>query len=55
MPVALQPREYVVWLLALAVFIIAMPYIWRFIVFILDELYDIFIQHNPAEHDHQYH
>lgn len=55
MPVTLQPKEILVWLLALVVFIVVMPYIKRFIVFVLDELYDIFIQHNPADHDHQYH
>jgi hypothetical protein len=55
MPVALQPIEYLVWLLALAIFIIAVPYIKMFLVFMLEELYDVFIQHNPGEHDHQYH
>lgn len=55
MPVTHHFSGYLVWLLALVVFIIAAPFIKRFIVFVLDELYDIFIQHNPNEHDHQYH
>lgn len=48
-------KDYLVWLLALAIVVIGAPYLKRFIVFVLDELYDIFIQHNPNEHDHQYH
>lgn len=54
MPVTPHPGNYLVWLLALVVFIISVPFIKRFIVFVLDELYDIFIQHNSNEHDHQY-
>jgi hypothetical protein len=46
-------HSYLVWLLALAIAIVCAPYIKRFFVFVLDELYEIFIQHN--EHDHQYH
>jgi hypothetical protein len=55
MPVALHTREYLVWLMALVVFVILAPYIKQFVVFILNELYDIFIQHNPNPNDHQYH
>lgn len=48
MPVALHNlKDYLVWVLALAVAIAAVPYIKRFVVFVLDELYDLFIQHNP--------
>jgi hypothetical protein len=48
MPVALHElKDYLVWLLALAVAIAAVPYIKRFVVFVLDELYELFIQHNP--------
>ena len=55
MPVISHLDNYLVWLLALVVFIFLIPLIKRFIVFVLDELYDAFIQHNPNEHDHQYH
>lgn len=49
MPVALHDlKDYLVWLMALAVAIVGVPYIKRFIVFVLDELYQIFIQHNPG-------
>lgn len=48
-------KDYLVWLLALAVVVMGAPYLKKFIVFVLDELYDIFIQHNSNEHDHQYH
>jgi hypothetical protein len=40
-------KDYLAWLLALTVAIAAVPYIKRFVVFVLDELYELFIQHNP--------
>lgn len=52
---AVYNTDQLVWLLALAVFIVLFPLLKRFFVFVLDELYEIFIQHNPEEHDHQYH
>lgn len=56
MPVVIYHlKEYLVWAAVLVIAVIGAPYIKRFIVFVLDELYQIFIQHNPEEHDHQYH
>lgn len=40
-------KEYLVWMLALAIVVIGGRYAKRFIVFVLDELYQLFIQNNP--------
>jgi hypothetical protein len=41
-------KEYLVWLLALAVVAVGFRHAREFIAFVLDKLYQIFIQNNPA-------
>ena len=47
MPVTLNAlREFLVWLVAVGIVVLAIRRAGRFVAFILDELYQIFIQHS---------
>lgn len=49
MPVASNDlREYVVWLIAIVVVAFGFRHAREIIAFVLDKLYQIFIQNNPA-------
>lgn len=43
-----ESKQYMVWLLALIVSVLGLRYIKDFIAFVLEKLYQVFIQNNPG-------
>lgn len=41
-------KEYLVWLIAFAIVLVGFRHAREFVAFVLDKLYQIFIQNNPT-------